>query len=61
VSADTLLGVTPLTKRATPKSSRVQRRLREIEQLGTREKRQVLQLMDAFLERERLKQRVSAP
>jgi transcriptional regulator with XRE-family HTH domain len=60
VSTDALLGMTPISRRAQPANRRLQRRLQQIEQLGAREKRQVLQVLDAFLEREKLKQRLSA-
>jgi transcriptional regulator with XRE-family HTH domain len=60
VSADALLGVGVVTKRAKPKDTRLQRRLQQIEKLGAREKRQILQLLDTFLENQKLKQRMSA-
>jgi len=40
-------------------NSRLQRRLAQIEQLGPTEKRQVLQLIDAFIERGQLKRKVA--
>jgi hypothetical protein len=58
ITTDTLLGVTALPKRTKPASRRLHRRLQQLEQLPPREKRQVLQLIDAFVEREKLKQRV---
>jgi transcriptional regulator with XRE-family HTH domain len=57
VTADALLGVEAVTKRAKPKDSRLQRRLQQIEKLGAREKRQILQLLDTFLENQKLNQR----
>ena len=59
ISADELLGIAPTKKMARPGDNRLQRRLQQIEKLGAREKRQVLQVLDAFLEREKLRQRVS--
>jgi transcriptional regulator with XRE-family HTH domain len=55
VSTDTLLGVAPVLKRAGTANSRLQRRLQQIEKLGVKEKRQVLQFIDTFLENQRLK------
>jgi transcriptional regulator with XRE-family HTH domain len=60
ISADALLGIAPIKRAAKPGNSRLQRRLQQIEQLGAREKRQIVQLLDTFLEREKLKQRVGA-
>ena len=59
-STDALLGLTPAPTRARAAGagSRLQRRLQQLEQLRPREKRQVLRLIDAFVEREKLKQRV---
>jgi hypothetical protein len=58
VTTDALLGVTPAPKRARPAASGS--RLQQLQQLRPREKRQVLQLIDAFVEREKLKQRVGS-
>ena len=57
VSTDALLGVTSITKKAAPRSTRLQRRLQQLENLDPREKRQVLQIIDSFIERDRLKRR----
>lgn len=38
-----------------PMNSRLQRKLQELEKLGAKEKRQALQLLDMFIEREQLK------
>lgn len=59
VSVDVLVGTAPPPKRASKPGSRLERRLKQIEKLGTREKRQILQFLDTFLEREKLKQRVN--
>lgn len=57
VSADELLGIKPLRKGRKP-DTQLQRRLQRIEKLDPKDKRQVLQLLDAFLERERLKRKM---
>jgi transcriptional regulator with XRE-family HTH domain len=61
VSTDELLGVTRLTRltRAKAPSGRLHRRLAQLEQMPPKEKRQVLQVLDTFLERERLKKQVA--
>lgn len=41
-------------------TNRLERRLLEIEKLDAKAKRQITQLLDTFIEREKLKQRVSA-
>jgi len=38
-----------------PMSNRLQRKLQELERLGAKEKRQALQLLDMFIERDQLK------
>jgi transcriptional regulator with XRE-family HTH domain len=58
VSTDELLGVTRLTRAKAP-SGRLHRRLAQLEQMPPKEKRQVLQVLDTFLERERLKKQVA--
>jgi transcriptional regulator with XRE-family HTH domain len=62
VSIEVLLGATPPTSRKTakPNDSRLQRRLQQIEKLEAGEKRQVLQLLDAFIERGQLKRKAQA-
>jgi len=60
VRIEALLGTGPLPKTPKPTNTRLQRRLQQIEKLGAREKRQILQVLDALLEREKLKQRLSA-
>jgi len=54
VTTDALLGVAAL-KRAAKPDRRLQRRMQQIERMNPREKRQVLQLLDAFIEREQLR------
>lgn len=60
VTIEVLLGTAPVKKAAKggkPVNSRLARRLQQIEKLDTQEKRQVLQIIDAFIEREQLKRR----
>jgi len=59
VSADELLGIKPLRKGRKP-DTQLHRRLQRIEKLDPKAKRQITQLLDTFIEREELKQRVSA-
>lgn len=59
VSLEELLGTQPVRKVAKAVNTRLHRRLQQIEQLGPTEKRQVLQLIDAFIERGQLKRRTS--
>ena len=54
VSADELLGIQPIKKTRKP-DTRIQRRMQQIEKMGNTERRQVMQLLDAFIEREQLK------
>jgi len=60
VSVDDLVGTAPPKKAARPARGRLERRLQQIEKLGAREKRQILQFLDTFLDRERLRQRMEA-
>jgi transcriptional regulator with XRE-family HTH domain len=56
VTTDELLGATPLRrKKAAKTDSRLQRRMSQIERMNPREKRQVLQILDALIEREQLR------
>ena len=56
VTTDELLGATPLRKNKAPKAdSRLQRRMQQIEKMHPKGKRQVLQLLDALIEREQLR------
>lgn len=54
LTTDAFLGVAPKKKAAKP-DRRLQRRMQQIEKMNPREKRQVLQLIDAFIEREQLR------
>lgn len=57
VSVDALLGVETAKRRAKPADTRMQRRLQQIEKLEANERRQLLQLIDAFIERDQLKKK----
>ena len=57
VSADELLGLAAARARPKAPASRLDRRLRAVQQLPAAEKRQVLAFIDALLDRERLKKR----
>jgi transcriptional regulator with XRE-family HTH domain len=59
VSADELLGIKPMKKGKKP-DTQLHRRLQRIEKLDPKAKRQITALLDTFIEREELKQRVSA-
>lgn len=54
VSADQLLGIKQ-PKRGKAPDNRLTRRLQQIEKLAPQEKRQVITLLDAFIERAQLK------
>jgi transcriptional regulator with XRE-family HTH domain len=58
VSVDALLGVETAKRRAKPSDTRMQRRLQQLEKLPPEERRQILQVLDAFIERSQLKQRI---
>lgn len=61
VSTDEILGIKPLKKgKGKQPDTRLQRRLQRIEKLDPKAKRQITQLLDTFIEREELKQRVNA-
>ena len=59
VSADELLGIKPVRKGRKP-DTQLQRRLQRIEKLDPKARRQITQLLDTFIEREELKQRVDS-
>lgn len=60
VSADALLGTETAKRRTKPTDTRMQRRLQQLEKLPPQEKRQVFQLLDAFIERAQLKQQAQS-
>ena len=59
VSSDQLLGIKPIKKTPKP-DTRLQRRIKQIEKLDTKDKRQVIQLMDTFIEAAQLKRQMKA-
>ena len=60
VSIETLLGVETSKRRAKASDTRLQRRLQQIEKLSPQERRQILQMLDALIERGQLRQKVQA-
>lgn len=58
VSADEILGIRPVE--TMPLSSRLERRIRQIEKLGPKPRQQITQLIDTVVEAERLKQKTNA-
>ena len=59
VSADELLGIKPIKKGKKP-DTQLQRRLQRIEKLDPKARRQITQILDTFIEREELKQRIDS-
>ncbi len=60
VSVDVLLGLAEPRRQKKIATNRLERRLMEIEKLDPKAKRQITQLLDSFIEGEKLKQRMSA-
>jgi transcriptional regulator with XRE-family HTH domain len=60
VSVEALLGTETAKRKTKAVDTRLQRRLQQIASLPTEERRQIMQLVDAFIERGKLKQRVNA-
>ena len=57
VTTDQLLGIKPVRSRTNkPQDTRLWRRFKQVEKLPAKERRQLLQLIDAFLEREKLRE-----
>lgn len=59
IGVEVLLGIEPPRRGKKLATNRLERRLLEIEKLGTAEKRQIIQIIDTFIERGKLKQRIS--
>ena len=57
VSVDALLGVETSKRRAKATDTRMARRLLDVEKLGATDRRQLIQLIDAFIERGELKRK----
>lgn len=60
LSVEVLLGMRAPRRPKQLATNRLERRLLELEKLDPKAKRQITQLLDTFIEREKLKQRVSA-
>ena len=58
MSIETLLGTETAKRRAKPSDARMQRRLRQLEKLPPEERRQILQMVDDFIERGQQKKKV---
>ena len=54
-TADELLGLKTPKKKRKPPDSRLLRRIQKIEDMSTTKKRQVIQIIDTFIEAEQLK------
>ena len=61
VSADVLLGLEETKDRRGAKDNRLWRRFQKVERMGAREKRQIIQFLDTFIEREQLKEKSARP
>lgn len=59
VSVETLLGTETAKRKSKAVDTRMQRRLQQISNLPPEERRQIMQLVDAFIERGQLKRRVT--
>jgi hypothetical protein len=51
------LGIDPLDKIGKTRDNRLWRRFSQIEKMGPKEKRQIMQLLDTFIENNQLKQK----
>lgn len=60
VSVDVLLGLSEIRSPRRIATNRLERRLLEIDKFDTKAKRQITQLLDSFIEAEKLKQQLSA-
>ncbi len=60
VSIDVLLGMSAPRRPKKLATNRLERRLQEIEKLDAAERRQIIQIIDTFIERGKLKQRMNA-
>ncbi len=61
VSVEALLGTETAKRKTKAVDTRMQRRLQQIANLPPEERRQIMQLVDAFIERGQLKRRASNP
>ena len=60
ISADELLGLKPPDRRPKTQDGRMHRRLQQIDRLPVAERRQIVQLIDALVERHRLKDKAAS-
>ncbi len=60
VTTDELLGIKPLKKTAQP-DSRMLRRMQQIEKLSIAKRKQIIQVIDTFIENEHLRQSLQQP
>ncbi len=58
VTSDELLGITPIKKSKKP-DTRIQRRMAQIEKMNAAKRRQVLQIIDTFIEADQIKAKAS--
>lgn len=61
VSVDVLLGTKPPKRVKQLATNRLERRLLEIDRLDSKAKRQIVQLLDTFIEHEKLKRKTQQP
>lgn len=54
-SADELLGIKTADEKINKKDMRLWRRFSQIEKMSTKDKRQIMQLLDTFIEKDKLK------
>ncbi len=57
-SADELLGIKKVNTNGRKKDMRLWRRFNQIEKMVSKEKRQILQILDTFIENEQLKRKI---
>ena len=58
ISADQLLGIEKVKDNGKKRDNRLWRRFSQVEKLPTTQRKQIVQILDAFLEREKLKKGV---
>ena len=58
ISADELLGIKKVNTNGRKKDMRLWRRFNQIEKMVSKEKRQILQILDTFIENEQLKRKI---
>lgn len=58
-SADELLGIENENSNISKKDMRLWRRFTQVEKMDTKEKKQILQILDTFIEKDQLKRKIS--